>query len=305
MRRALSVVLLVLACLLVPLGTLSVWAKYEVGDSDRYVATMAPLASEPAVRGAVADAVTNAIVTQLDAGPIQSAVDAFVHDAVESFTGTDAFQKAWNTANRAAHDAVQQAIDDGTDGPVTLDLAPVTGQVKQQLRDGGVPFADRIPVTHTTITVISSRDLDRLRQSLRLLQRAGLWLPFAAVAFATAGLALARRRRPALIATALGVAVAAGALLVALATSRSLTLDNLPSDVDRSAAGAAYDALGSSVRTASWWTASAALAVAVCARLPERLRRRTAPRPPAPPVPPEMRPDASGVSIPVTPRRTE
>lgn len=305
MRRALSVVLLALACLLVPLGTLSVWAKYEVGDSDRYVATMAPLASEPAVRGAVTDAVTNAIVTQLDAGPIQSAVDAFVHDAVESFTGTDAFQKAWNTANRAAHDAVQQAIDDGTDGPVTLDLAPVTGQVKQQLRDGGVPIADRIPVTHTTITVISSRDLDRLRQSLHLLQRAGLWLPFAAVACAAAGLALARRRRPALTTTALGVAVAAGALLVALATSRSLTLDNLPSDVDRSAAGAAYDALGSSVRTASWWTASAALAVAVCAWLQERLRRRTPPRPPAPAVPPEMRPDASGVSIPVTPRRTE
>jgi hypothetical protein len=305
MRRALPVVLLALACLLVPLGTLSVWAKYEVGDSDRYVATMAPLAAEPAVRGAVADAVTNGIVAQLDAGPLQSTVDAFVHDAVESFTGTDAFQKAWNTANRAARDAVQQAIDDGTDGPVTIDLAPVTGQVRQQLSDDGVAFADRIPVTHTTITVISARDLDRLRQSLHLLQGAGLWLPFAAVAFATAGLALARRPRPALTATALGVAVAAGALLVALATGRSLTLDNLPSDVDRSAAGAAYDALGSSVRAASRWTAGTALTVAVCTWLSGRLRHRAPPRPPALPVPPEMRTAASGVSMPVTPRRTE
>jgi hypothetical protein len=302
MRRVLSVVLLALACLLVPLGTLSVWAKYEVGDSDRYVATMAPLAAEPAVRGAVADAVTNGIVAQLDAGPLQSTVDAFVHDAVESFTGTDAFQKAWNTANRAARDAVQQAIDDGTDGPVTIDLAPVTGQVRQQLSDDGVAFADRIPVTHTTITVMSSRDLDRLRQSLRLLQRAGLWLPFAAFAFAAAGLTLARRRRRALTWAAFGVALAAAALLVALATSRSLTLDNLPSDVDRSAAGAAYDALSSSVRTASWWTAGTALAVAVCVWLSGRLNRRPLPRPPAPP---EMRPAASGVSMPVTPRRTE
>ncbi|MGW6139167.1 hypothetical protein [Streptomyces sp. NPDC055140] len=302
MRRALSVVLLALACLLVPLGTLSVWAKYEVGDSDRYVATMAPLAAEPAVRGAVADAVTNGIMAQLDAGPLQSTVDAFVHDAVESFTGTDAFQKAWNTANRAAHDAVQQAIDDGTDGPVTIDLAPVTGQVRQQLSDDGVSFAGRIPVTHTTITVMSSRDLDRLRQSLRLLQRAGLWLPFATVASVAAGLALARRRRRALTVTALGVALAAAALLVALATSRSLTLDNLPSDVDRSAAGAAYDALSSSVRTASRWTAGTALTAAVCAWLSGRLGRRPPPRPPAPP---EMRPAASGVSMPVTPRRTE
>ncbi|MFB7417748.1 hypothetical protein ACFC18_20365 [Streptomyces sp. NPDC056121] len=302
MRRALSVVLLALACLLVPLGTLSVWAKYEVGDSDRYVATMAPLAGEPAVRGAVADAVTNGIVRQLDAGPLQSAVDAFVHDAVESFTGTPAFQNAWNTANRAAHDAVQQAIDDGTDGPVTIELASVTGQVRQQLGHDGVPFADRIPVTHTTITVMSSRDLDRLRQSLHLLQQAGLWLPFAALVLAAAGLALARCRRRALTATALGVALAAAALLVALAMCRSLTLDNLPSDVDRSAAGAAYDALSSSVRTASWWTAGTALAVAVCARLSGRLRHSPAPHPPAPP---EMRPAASGVSMPVTQRRTE
>ncbi|MFG2523093.1 hypothetical protein [Streptomyces sp. NPDC048527] len=302
MRRALSAALLALACLLVPLGTLSVWAKYEVGDSDRYVATMAPLASEPAVRDAVADAVANGIMTQLDTGPLQSSVDAFVQDAVESFTGTDAFQKAWNTANRAAHDAVQRAVDDGTDGPVTIDLAPVTGQVKQQLSDNGVPFTDRIPVTHTTIIVLSSRDLDRLRQSLPLLQRAGPWPPFAALTFAAAGLALARRPRPALAATALGVALAAAALLVALSAGRSFTLDNLPSDVDRSAAGAAYDALSSSMRTASWWTAGAALAVAVGAWPWERLSRRL---PSRPPVPPEMRPAPSGVSIPVTPRRTE
>jgi len=300
MRRALSVVLLALACLLVPLGTLSVWAKYEVGDSDRYVATMAPLASEPAVRGAVADAVTNGIMTQLDAGPLQSTVETFLHDAVESFTGTDAFQKAWNAANRAAHDAVQQAIDDGTDGPVTIDLAPVTSQVRNQLNEDGVPFADRVPVTHTTITVMSSRDLDRLRQTLRLLQRAGLWLPFAALVLAATGLALARRRRPALAATALGVVLAAAALLGALAASRSLTLDNLPSDVDRSAAGAAYDALTSSMRTASLAIVGAALAVAACAWLSGLFRRG---HPVITPGPPEMRTGPSGVSIPVTPRR--
>ncbi|WP_223280911.1 hypothetical protein [Streptomyces antnestii] len=298
MRRALSVVLLALACLLVPLGTLSVWAKYEIGDSDRYVATMAPLASEPAVRGAVADAVTNAIVPQLDAGPLRPAVETFVHAAVKSFTGTDSFRGAWDTANRAAHDAVQQAVDDGTDGPVTLDLAPVTARVKQQLLDDGVPFADRIPVTHTTITVMSARDLDRLRQVLWRLQQAGLWPPFAALASGAAGLALARHRRPALTLTALGAALASAALLLALATSRSLTLDNLPSDVDRSAAGAAYDALTAPMRSTSWAIAGAALAVAACAWLSGRFRGAVHVHPPAPP---EMRTEPAGASIPVNP----
>lgn len=302
MRRALSVVLLALACLLVPLGTLSAWAKYEVGDSDRYVATMAPLAGEPAVRGAVADAVTNGIVRQLDAGPLQSAVDAFVHDAVESFTGTPAFQNAWNTANRAAHDAVQQAIDDGTDGPVTIELASVTGQVRQQLGHDGVPFADRIPVTHTTITVMSSRDLDRLRQSLHLLQQAGLWLPFAAFVLAAAGLALARCRLPGPHRDGARRGHGRGgaprrARDVPLPDPRQPALGRGPL---RGGRGLRRPQLVGAHRV--WWTAGTALAVAVCARLSGRLRHSPAPHPPAPP---EMRPAASGVSMPVTQRRTE
>ncbi|MEU6661541.1 hypothetical protein [Streptomyces sp. NPDC046821] len=303
MRRALSVVLLVLACLLVPLGTLSVWARYEVGDSDRYVATMAPLGSEPAVRGAVSGAVTNAIMEQLDNGPMRSAVERFVHEAVQSFTGTESFRAAWDTANRAAHDAVQEAVDDGTDGPVTIDLAPVTAQVKQHLADDGVPFADRVPVTHTEVTVMDPQDLDRLRQVLLRLQQAGLWPPFAALTFAAAGLALARRgrRSSALAATALGMSLTSAALLAALAASRDLTLDSLPSDVDRPAAGAAYDVLTLSMHDASSAIAGAALLIAACAWLAGRfhgaVRAAVRPRPVPPPAASGMRAKPAGASI--------
>ncbi|MEV5606881.1 hypothetical protein [Streptomyces sp. NPDC052225] len=266
-RRTAAAVLLVVACLLVPLGTLSTWAKYEIGNSDRYVDTMAPLATEPAVQNAVADAVTTGIMEQIQVGPLQSTVEQYLHDAVVSFTGTAAFKKAWDTANRAAHDAVQQALDDGSTGDVTLDLAPVTEQVKRQLESDNVPFAAQIPVSHTEITILSAGDLDQLRKGFHMLQVAGLWLPLAALVFTVAGLLLAVRRGRALGATGLGMALGAAALLIALTIARSLTLGDLANDADKAAAGAVYDALTSSMRTVSWVIVGLGLIVAAGAWL--------------------------------------
>ncbi|WP_425831894.1 hypothetical protein [Streptomyces fractus] len=259
----LSSVLLVVACLLVPLGTLSTWAKYEIGDSDRYVSAMAPLAGDPDVRNAVADAVTTGVMKNLDVGALESAIERYLHDAVVSFTDTDAFHDAWNTANRAAHDAVQQALDEGATGPVTLDLAPVTRQVKQQLEANGVPFAERIPVTHTEVTLLSAGDLATLRKGFHTLQLAGLWLPLAAVVCAAAGLALAARRRRALAATALGVALGAAALLIALPLARALTLSDISDAANKAATASVYDALTSPLRSASWALVAAGAVVAL------------------------------------------
>lgn len=266
-RAALAPVLLVLACLLVPLGTLSTWAKYEIGDSDRYVSTMAPLASDEDVRNTVGDAVTTGIMKNISVGPLQSTVEQYLHDAVVSFTGTDAYKGAWDTANRAAHDAVQRALDEGGTGAVTLDLAPVTKQVKQRLEDDGVPFAAQIPVTHTEITVLSAGEFAKLRRSFHLLQVAGPWLPLAALVLTVAGLLLAPRRRRAVVATALGMALGAAALLLALTIARSLTLGDLDSDADKATAGAVYDALTASMRTVSWVIVGVGAAVAVAAWL--------------------------------------
>ncbi|MFJ2771426.1 hypothetical protein [Streptomyces sp. NPDC087300] len=271
-RSAASVVLLVVACLLVPLGTLSAWAKYEIADTGNYVATMAPLASDSDVRGAVTDAVTESVTKGIDAGPLQGTVESFVREAVGSFTGTAAFKTAWNAANRAAHDAVMRALNDDSASAVTIDLAPVTEQVKKQLQDDGVPFAGRIPVRHTDVTIMQAQDLGRLRTVFHTLQVAGIWLPVAAVVCAVAGVLLAERRRRALVAVALGAALAAAALLIAVAVSRALTLDDVPPDLSRGAAGAVYDALTQTLRTTSWIVMGAGALVALGVWLAGRLR---------------------------------
>ncbi|QCX78001.1 hypothetical protein C9F11_21855 [Streptomyces sp. YIM 121038] len=272
LRAALCAVLLVLTCLLVPLGVVSTWAAYEIHDTDRYVATMAPLSADPAVRAAVADAVTDSLVKEIDAGPLQSTVESFVREAVGSFTGTTAFRTAWNAANRAAHAAVEQALENDSDGEVSIDLAPITEQVKRRLTEEGVPFADRIPVRHTEVTVMKAQDLSDYRKVFRMLQAAGLWLPVAAVVFAVGGILLAVRRRRAVLATALGTAAGAAALAAAVAVGRALTLDDLPPDVSRAAAGAVYDALTESLRVTAWVLVGLGLLVAAGVWLLSRRR---------------------------------
>ncbi|MFF4758916.1 hypothetical protein [Streptomyces sp. NPDC001292] len=291
MRSGLSAVLIALSCLLVPFGVLSAWAAYGLSDTSRYVTTMAPLADDPDVRDAVADTVGDGIMQEidheLDARVRRGTITPFVHDAVRSFTRTEAFRTAWNEGNRAAHDAVLRALRDERDPrehPVTVDLAPVTAQVKARLAQDHVPLANRIPVQHTEVDLLPAQQLGRLRKGFHVLEVAGFWLPIAAVAFAVAGLALAARRRRALTATALGTALGGALLALAVAIGRSLTLADLPAEVSQPAVGAVYDALTATLRTTSWILVALGLTVAALTWLTRRphlpfRRRRTSTAP--------------------------
>ncbi|WP_240439774.1 hypothetical protein, partial [Streptomyces europaeiscabiei] len=222
-RGTLSAVLTVFACLLTPVGALAAWTTYEIADRTRYEAVMAPLATDPAVREALADAVAAGILREVRVGPrLRRPVRDFTHDAARSFTRTEAFRTAWLTANRAAHDAVLTAVrEEGAYGggaggvearPVTLDLAPVGERGKRQLVRDHVPFAHRIPVARTEVEVLSAAELVQLRKGYRVLEIAAFWLPVGALALAAGGILVATQRRRAVCATGLGTALG-GALL--------------------------------------------------------------------------------------------
>ncbi|MFJ6777138.1 hypothetical protein ACIQOV_40355, partial [Kitasatospora sp. NPDC091257] len=57
-RSFLAALLIVPACALTPLGALAFWARSGISDTDRYLATMAPLAEDPRIKAAVTDRVT-------------------------------------------------------------------------------------------------------------------------------------------------------------------------------------------------------------------------------------------------------
>ncbi|MDX2573790.1 hypothetical protein [Streptomyces scabiei] len=306
-RGTLSAALTVLACLLMPTGALAAWATYEIADRTRYEAVMAPLAADPAVREALADAVAAGILREVRVGPrLRRPVREFTYDAAHSFTRTEAFRTAWHLTNRAAHDAVLTAVrEEGAYGrsgagrggahgggayagavrPVMLDLAPIGELVKRQLVRDHVPFAHRIPVAHTEVEVLSATELVQLRKGYRVLEIAAFWLPVGALALAAGGILVATQRRRAVCATGLGAALGGALLGVAVALGRHLTLADLPPDVSPAAAGAVYDALTATLRSVTWGLLGLGTTVAAIAWLTDRLvrrRRASATPPPAP-----------------------
>ncbi|MFJ8707421.1 hypothetical protein ACIREB_14510 [Streptomyces anulatus] len=279
---ALSAVLLVLLAVLVPLSALSAWVDLEIDDTDRYVAAVSPLASDPAVQTTVADLVTEEAMRQIDLGPLQDTVREFLHETVRSFTTTEAFRNAWDTANRAAHKAVAAALDGDSGEAVTIDLAPVIDQVKQDLVRDGVPFADQIPVERTDITVLGPGQADDLRNSFRLLRYGSIWPAVATLVFLVlvVGIATVRRgMRAGLWATAtVGAGFVLGAIVlrVLVAVGRSRVLDEVP-DSDRDAAAAVVDALTASLRTTVWVVLAVGAALLVGAVVARVLLRRRRP----------------------------
>ncbi|WIY77525.1 hypothetical protein [Streptomyces anulatus] len=279
---ALSAVLLVLLAVLVPLSALSAWVDLEIDDTDRYVAAVSPLASDPAVQTTVADLVTEEAMRQIDLGPLQDTVREFLHETVRSFTTTEAFRNAWDTANRAAHKAVAAALDGDSGEAVTIDLAPVIDQVKQDLVRDGVPFADQIPVERTEITVLGPGQADDLRNSFRLLRYGSIWPAVATLVFLVlvVGIATVRRgMRAGLWATAtVGAGFVLGAIVlrVLVAVGSSRVLDEVP-DSDRDAAAAVVDALTASLRTTVWVVLAVGAALLVGAVVARALLRRRRP----------------------------
>lgn len=273
MRTFLSAVLIALVALLVPASAVAYWADHELGNADRYTAAMSPLATDPAVQNLVVTQAGRALSEQIDAGPFQGGLDTLLGEALRSFVGTPAYRTAWDAANRAAHAAFFEALTTGHGDAVTIDLAPVIAQVKDDLVGNGVPFADRIPVTHVSVKVMEYDDLGSLRKGFRMLQVAGVWLPLLTVVLAGTAIAVAVRRRRAVLATGLGLAAGAVLLWAAVALCRRLTLDDLPADIDRGAAEAVYDALTAFLRTTAWVVLAVGLAAALAAWLMGRLRR--------------------------------
>jgi len=175
-RWMVSVALVVLASLLTVVTVVARYVRSEVLDTDRYVETVSPLAGEPAVQDAVADQVTQEIVTRLDvesvaedalgrltqlgapevitglAAPLADQVESFTQDHVDEFLRSDEFAQLWDDANRRAHDAVVAVLTGEStdavsvdDGAVTIDLGVVVSRVRDRLVDRGLSLASNIP----------------------------------------------------------------------------------------------------------------------------------------------------------------
>ncbi|MFF4908016.1 hypothetical protein ACFY2T_24505 [Streptomyces sp. NPDC001260] len=298
MRALGSSLLIILASLLALLAVVAVWANSIVRDTDRYVATMAPLASNPDIQKAVTNRVTDAVLQRVDVnglvkelsdaaaqkgvppriatlvgnldGPIENGLKQLVSNTVMRVVSSSAFETAWTNANRRAHSAVDKALTGSSDSVVQLkdnevaiDVGPIVAQVKQRLVDSGLAVASKIPTVHTDFVVVEGKDVGKIKSYMRVLEIVGNWLPVIAVLIAAAGVFLAVHRRRALIGAAIGVFLAMVLLGVALTVFRAVYLDHLPPGTNSAAAGAVYDALVRFLRSSVRAVGALALVTAI------------------------------------------
>ncbi|MGW3913428.1 hypothetical protein ACWEBX_18215 [Streptomyces sp. NPDC005070] len=296
-RSTFAVVLILLAALLTPLSAVAAWSSDLIGNTDRYVATMEPLASDKDVQDAVAKRVTDAVMQHVDvktllesaapadrpeltkaigplSGPITSGLTDFVHTVALKFVSSDAFATLWTQLNRTAHASVDKALTGKgggavklTNDAVVIDLAPVIDKVKQALVDQGLSIAAKIPQVHTNFTVLTSDSIGKTKKIYRLLQVVGFWLPVLTLLLAAGGVLLAVRRRRALVTAALLVAAGAAVLGIALWIFREIYLDGLPSNVSQPAAESVFDTLVRYLRTSVRLVITLGIIVALAAWL--------------------------------------
>ncbi|MEV6651106.1 hypothetical protein [Streptomyces sp. NPDC051219] len=277
-RSLLSAVLIILAAVLSVLSVVAVWADSIVGDTDRYVATVAPLADDPAVQTAVTNRATAALLAEIDvkavvnelsaaasqegvrpevarlisglSGPIESGLKELISSTVRRVVSSDVFETLWIDANRVAHTTLDKALTGKGGGAVSLknnevaiDVGPIVDKAKDELVNAGLSRAAKIPEVHTDFVVFASDDLGKVKTYVRILQILGTWLPVITVLIAAAAVFLAANRRRALIAVALSIAFAMLLLGTGLTIFRAIYLDRLPPHVYQPAAAAVFDTL--------------------------------------------------------------
>src|SRR5260370_16238275 len=128
-RTAVATLLIVVGCLLAPISVLGVWTANQVSDTNRYIANVTPLISQPPIQHALTDKITNAIVAQINvpnltsqattlltqkglnrlptplqtlSGPLNSAVAGYIHGQVANITSGPRIANAWVQLNQAA-----------------------------------------------------------------------------------------------------------------------------------------------------------------------------------------------------------
>jgi hypothetical protein len=279
-RTVVAALLIALGCVLAPLAGVAVWARNQVTNTDRYVATVSPLASDPAIQDAIADQITAQIFTYLDVqGLTGQAVDALtqrgnlpprvagqlqalsvpIANGVQSFTRTQvarivqspAFADAWVQANRLAHQELVKALTGEGDGAITVEgdtvsinLVAFIQTVKQQLVSAGFTLAERIPQVNASFVLFQSKDIARARSAFNLLTTLGNWLPVIALLLLALGVYVAHDHRRALVGAGLGVAIAMVLLALGLTVFRSIYLDAVPASVlPHDAAAVLYDTI--------------------------------------------------------------
>ena len=271
-RRIVVAALLVLGSVLSIATIAGVWTRTLLLDTDRYVETVAPLATDAEVRDTATRRVVDALMNSVDvealaadalpdaaasfAPAIASGTRAVVDDATRAFFASSAFGELWDDANRVAHQQVVRLLTgEGEvvrvdDGVVVIDLAAIADQIRVRLVDGGLTLLDDVPISEVRaqLEVMEADELIAVQDGVDAIQTLAWWLPFGVVASFGAAVFVSRDRRVGVRNVGIALAASMVVLAIAFGIGRRVYLDAVDGLLDPAAAQATFDILTRYVR---------------------------------------------------------
>jgi len=282
-----AVGLLVLACLFSVLALTFTWVRNQSLNTDRYVQTVAPLATNPAIRSAVTDAVSKQIVTAVNpeqliqqslppkaaplAGPLAEAVKGFVHTLVGKLVSSKQFEQLWAGISRESHAQLVAVLTGkrtalnalAAKGQIKLDLSAVVGPAKAFLKSRNVDTTQLDAAPSLVIFDLSA--LQQAQEGVKALKGLTLLFTILAPLCFLGAVAASRSRRRTIIVAGLSLAGSMAVLGILLSIGRYFYLDSLSASVPKDAAAAFFDTLIRYFGTGIKLTALVGLVVALSA----------------------------------------
>lgn len=218
-RRALPIVLIVLATVVGIISVFALWAKRQLLETDTWATTSEELIQDADIQEALSTFIVTTIYDNVDveaalaerlppqvaplAGPVSGALRGAADNVTLKALEQPKLQDLWVEANRAAQSKLIALIEDEgqfvstTDGVVTLDVKSLLESVTAQL---GLPsdLVAKLPEGTTSIEVMKSDELSAAQKVVNLLQTLGYVLTALTLLLYVAAIALAGDRRRAL-----------------------------------------------------------------------------------------------------------
>jgi len=271
-KRIAAWALVVVACILAMLSVVTVFARNQLLNTDAYVKTVAPLASNPAIQTQIAKQVSANLISRTNvesrvkdalppnagflAVPITSGLETVIDQLALKTVQSEQFYKLWVAANRASHKqlvAVLTGSNEGSvsskNGKVTIDLSQVEVSVKKKLDARGITVFDKVPaVKGLNFVLFQSKDLVKVQKGTKLLNDLAIVLPIITLLCFAASVVLVGNRRRGLVRAAAGLAASMAAVLVVVAVARNQYLSGLNPNQSVAANQAVIDTVTATLR---------------------------------------------------------
>jgi hypothetical protein len=260
--HVLSIVLLVLGCVLAPIGVTTNWARNLVVNQDDYLAAVQPLITNPAIITAAENRLVTGIddaITSLNLAdkigdelqtlglPPKLATLATSYLATFRVDVTNAITKLvdellqspklatiWDSANAELHTKFVQIMqgEPGKLNSLNVDLSAAVAELKQKLQSSGVQWASQIPDIPVVINVSGNANVERVAGYYDLLNTLGTWLPIIAALLLLVSILIAPSRLGGLSKAAGWLAASMVALTLALIAGREWLVSKAPLQPD-------------------------------------------------------------------------